>query len=181
MAAADGGGIDTSNFPRRNGRISGPGTETSDDIPAMLSDGEFVMTAKAVRGAGNGSREAGMRNMYNMMSRFERGTRNVATETTRQIIQEAPEIEAKRLELLNAVRNFVDQNLSAVGQEAPPPVLPPAFQVAGLTPLQQQAASRAAQGVGAYPAFHRQHAGCVAKKAKITQKPMAFGGLTVDP
>ena len=72
MAAADGGGIDTSKFPRRNGRISGPGTETSDDIPAMLSDGEFVMTAKAVRGAGNGSREAGMRNMYNMMSRFER-------------------------------------------------------------------------------------------------------------
>ena len=71
MAAADGGGIDTSKFPRRNGKISGPGTETSDDIPAMLSDGEFVMTAKAVRGAGNGSREAGMRNMYNMMSRFE--------------------------------------------------------------------------------------------------------------
>tara|TARA_R100001086_G_scaffold50460_2_gene22409 strand:- start:3120 stop:5012 length:1893 start_codon:yes stop_codon:yes gene_type:complete len=71
MGAADGGGIDTSKFPRRNGRISGPGTETSDDIPAMLSDGEFVMTAKAVRGAGNGSREAGMRNMYNMMSRFE--------------------------------------------------------------------------------------------------------------
>ena len=71
MAAADGGGIDTSKFPRRNGRISGPGTETSDDIPAMLSDGEFVMTAKAVRGAGNGSREAGMRKMYNMMSRFE--------------------------------------------------------------------------------------------------------------
>ncbi len=71
MAAADGGGIDTSKFPRRNGKISGPGTETSDDIPAMLSDGEFVMTARAVRGAGNGSREAGMRNMYNMMSRFE--------------------------------------------------------------------------------------------------------------
>ncbi len=71
LSAADGGGIDTNNFPRRNGKISGPGTETSDDIPAMLSDGEFVMTAKAVRGAGNGSREAGMRNMYNIMSRFE--------------------------------------------------------------------------------------------------------------
>jgi len=77
----------------------------------------------------------------------------VATETTRQIIQEAPEIEAKRLELLNAVRNFVDQNLFAVGQEAPPPVLPPSFQVAGLTPLQQQAAARAAQGVGAFQPF----------------------------
>ena len=72
VGVATGGGMDTSNFPRRNGRISGPGTETSDDIPAMLSDGEFVMTAKAVRGAGNGSREAGMRKMYNMMSQFER-------------------------------------------------------------------------------------------------------------
>ena len=66
------GGGDIANFPRRNGAISGPGTETSDDIPAMLSDGEFVMTARAVRGAGNGSRERGMRKMYNMMSQFER-------------------------------------------------------------------------------------------------------------
>ena len=68
--AANGG--DIQNFPRKNGPIYGPGTETSDDIPAMLSDGEFVMTAKAVRGAGNGNREAGMRKMYNMMSQFER-------------------------------------------------------------------------------------------------------------
>ena len=44
--AAKGGNID--HFPRKNGPIYGPGTETSDDIPAMLSDGEFVMTAKAV-------------------------------------------------------------------------------------------------------------------------------------
>jgi hypothetical protein len=72
VGAASGGGMDTSDFPRRDGAIRGPGTETSDDIPAMLSDGEFVMTAKAVRGAGNGSREAGMRKMYNMMSQFER-------------------------------------------------------------------------------------------------------------
>jgi hypothetical protein len=41
-------------FPRRMGAISGPGTGTSDDVPAMLSDGEFVMTADAVRGAGGG-------------------------------------------------------------------------------------------------------------------------------
>ena len=40
-------------FPRKNGQIAGPGTETSDDIPAMLSDGEFVVNAKAVRGIGN--------------------------------------------------------------------------------------------------------------------------------
>ena len=68
---AEGGAIDENVFPRMNGPIEGPGTETSDDIPAMLSDGEFVMTAKAVRGAGNGSRQEGMKNMYQMMSNFE--------------------------------------------------------------------------------------------------------------
>jgi hypothetical protein len=69
LTVAEGGGI--MNFPRMNGPIEGPGTETSDDIPAMLSDGEFVFTARAVRGAGKGSREDGMKNMYNMMRQFE--------------------------------------------------------------------------------------------------------------
>ena len=36
------------------GEIKGPGTGTSDSIPANLSDGEFVMTAEAVRNAGGG-------------------------------------------------------------------------------------------------------------------------------
>ena len=48
-----------------------PFTGTSDDVPAMLSDGEYVMTADAVRGAGNGNRQQGMRNMYDMMRQFE--------------------------------------------------------------------------------------------------------------
>ena len=60
-------------FPRRQGYIAGPGTETSDDIPAMLSDGEFVMTARAVRGAGDGSRKEGVKKMYDMMKAFEGG------------------------------------------------------------------------------------------------------------
>jgi hypothetical protein len=64
-------GGDISYFPRKSGGIAGPGTGTSDDIPAMLSDGEFVMTAKAVRGAGEGSRKQGMQNMYKMMKNFE--------------------------------------------------------------------------------------------------------------
>ena len=34
------------------GFVSGPGTETSDSIPARLSDGEFVIKASAVRGIG---------------------------------------------------------------------------------------------------------------------------------
>ena len=37
---------------RMGGPSEGPGTETSDDIPAMLSDGEFVMTAAANKGLG---------------------------------------------------------------------------------------------------------------------------------
>lgn len=66
---ADGGLAQS--YPRRNGSINGPGTGTSDEIPAMLSDGEFVMTAQAVKGAGNGSREKGMSRMYDAMHRLE--------------------------------------------------------------------------------------------------------------
>jgi len=54
------------------GEIIGPGTPTSDSIPAMLSDGEFVFNAKSVRGAGKGDRKAGARRMYNMMKEFEK-------------------------------------------------------------------------------------------------------------
>jgi hypothetical protein len=59
--------------PKRIGEIAGAGTGTSDDIPAMLSDGEFVMTAQAVRNAGNGSRKAGAKNMYKLMKNLEKG------------------------------------------------------------------------------------------------------------
>ena len=59
-------------YPRKIGEIAGPGTGTSDDIPAMLSDGEFVMTAKAVRGAGKGSRRDGAKRMYALMHQLER-------------------------------------------------------------------------------------------------------------
>ena len=54
------------------GEIVGPGTATSDSIPAMLSDGEFVMNARAVRGAGGGDRKQGAKRMYQMMKKFER-------------------------------------------------------------------------------------------------------------
>ena len=57
---------------RQGGEIEGPGTGTSDSIPAMLSDGEFVMTAKAVRGAGGNDREKGAKRMYAMMRQFEK-------------------------------------------------------------------------------------------------------------
>tara|TARA_R110001606_G_scaffold201456_3_gene349463 strand:- start:130 stop:1794 length:1665 start_codon:yes stop_codon:yes gene_type:complete len=55
------------------GPVSGPGTSRSDSIPAMLSDGEFVMNARAVRGAGQGDRQEGAKRMYAMMRQFEQG------------------------------------------------------------------------------------------------------------
>ena len=50
---ATGGIAYEDDFPRRTGPIDGPGTETSDSVPAMLSDGEFVVNAKTVRGLGS--------------------------------------------------------------------------------------------------------------------------------
>ena len=88
MAYAKGGNVAAEDFKRMNGEIDGPGTETSDDIPAMLSDGEFVMKSQAVRGAGafdmkkkkggivelrptrEEDRERGTKLMYEMMDLF---------------------------------------------------------------------------------------------------------------
>ena len=67
-------GLASGGYPRRTGQISGPGTEKSDSIPAMLSDGEFVMTAKAVRGAGKGNRRAGAKQMYKLMHQLEKNS-----------------------------------------------------------------------------------------------------------
>jgi hypothetical protein len=66
------------------GYVEGPGTGTSDSVPAQivqngrpvqqaaLSDGEFVMTNAAVRGAGEGNRAKGAARMYELMQKFER-------------------------------------------------------------------------------------------------------------
>ena len=58
-------------YPDKIGAINGKGTGTSDDIPAMLSDGEFVFTAKAVRNMGDGSRRQGAKRMYALMKKLE--------------------------------------------------------------------------------------------------------------
>ena len=73
---------------RMGGPSIGPGTGTSDDIPAMLSDGEFVMTSAANNGlggfkitksetgieimpSGKPDRQKGARNMDRLMKMFE--------------------------------------------------------------------------------------------------------------
>jgi hypothetical protein len=64
-------------FPEKDGMINGPGDGQSDDIPAMLSDGEFVMTKQAVMAAGNGNREQGTKKMYDMMYSLEDKAQNM--------------------------------------------------------------------------------------------------------
>ena len=71
-------GLKDGGFPRKNGKIAGPGTETSDDIPAMLSDGEFVINAKTVRGLGRAmggegtkeSRDRGSKFLYSLQRKY---------------------------------------------------------------------------------------------------------------
>ena len=45
--------------------------EKADDVPAMLSKNEFVMTADAVRAAGGGSVNKGAQRMYDLMNNLE--------------------------------------------------------------------------------------------------------------
>ena len=45
--------------------------EKADDIPAMLSNNEFVFTADAVRAAGGGSVNKGAQRMYDLMKNLE--------------------------------------------------------------------------------------------------------------
>ena len=49
--------------------------EKEDDIPAMLSNNEFVFTADAVRGMGDGDVDKGAERMYSMMKKLEDGGR----------------------------------------------------------------------------------------------------------
>jgi hypothetical protein len=49
--------------------------EKADDIPAMLSNNEFVFTADAVRNMGNGNVNKGAQRMYDMMKKLENGGR----------------------------------------------------------------------------------------------------------
>jgi len=47
--------------------------EKADDIPAMLSNNEFVFTADAVKGMGDGDVNKGAQRMYDMMKKLEKG------------------------------------------------------------------------------------------------------------
>jgi hypothetical protein len=52
---------------RKGAAVTGKGDGQSDDIPAMLADGEFVFPADVVAALGNGSTKAGSDKLYDMM------------------------------------------------------------------------------------------------------------------
>ena len=64
------GGLEM-DFRANGGFVPIGSKEKADDVPARLSKNEFVMTADAVRGAGNGSIERGAQKMYNTMKQLE--------------------------------------------------------------------------------------------------------------
>jgi hypothetical protein len=60
------------NFPRRDGGIDpSEGSGTKDDVPAMLTAGEFVLTKDAVKGLGGGNQRRGIERAYDMMNKLE--------------------------------------------------------------------------------------------------------------
>jgi hypothetical protein len=76
--------------------LKGPGDGMSDDIPAsiegdqpaLLADGEFVVPADVVSGLGNGSTDAGAKQLYEMMAAVRKAR------TGRE--EQAPEIDADK-------------------------------------------------------------------------------------
>ena len=61
---------------RRGDAVTGMGDGQSDDIPAMLADGEFVIPADVVSALGNGSTKAGSDKLYEMMHEIRKRARS---------------------------------------------------------------------------------------------------------
>ena len=66
------GGVTELDLRAKGGYIPVGIKEKADDVPAMLSKNEFVFTADAVRGAGNGSINKGAQKMYKLMKSLEK-------------------------------------------------------------------------------------------------------------
>ena len=65
------GGVPAEMDMRGGGFIPIGAKERADDVPARLSKNEFVMTANAVRSAGNGNINKGAKRMYDLMNKLE--------------------------------------------------------------------------------------------------------------
>ena len=65
------GGMPEIDYRQSGGFVPVGKKEKADDVPAMLSKNEFVMTADAVRGMGDGNVEKGAQKMYDQMKQLE--------------------------------------------------------------------------------------------------------------
>ena len=72
------GGIAEIDLREKGGFVPMGKKEKADDVPAMLSKNEFVLTADAVRGIGNGNVEKGAQRLYDLMGEAEKVGRGVA-------------------------------------------------------------------------------------------------------
>jgi hypothetical protein len=68
------GGMPEIDYRQSGGFVPMGKKEKADDVPAMLSKNEFVMTADAVRGMGDGNVEKGAQKMYDQMKQLENRT-----------------------------------------------------------------------------------------------------------
>jgi hypothetical protein len=71
MPRVNTGGIRELDYRQSGGFVPVGVKEKADDVPAMLSKNEFVMTADAVKAAGGGSVEKGAQRMYDTMKQLE--------------------------------------------------------------------------------------------------------------
>jgi len=71
MPRVNAGGVTELDYRASGGFVPVGVIEKADDVPAMLSKNEFVMTADAVKAAGGGSVEKGAQKMYDTMKRLE--------------------------------------------------------------------------------------------------------------
>ena len=70
---ADGGELPEVDLRDSGGETNDPnGSGDKDTIPALLADGEFVMTKQAVKGMGNGNHSKGISALYAMMDKNEK-------------------------------------------------------------------------------------------------------------
>lgn len=95
----------------------------------------------------------------------------MATEQVEQIVRESPAVEAARLNLLKEARGVVSE-----------PYRLPAYQVAGMSPQQQQAEQLAASGIGAYQPYLQTAGQGIAQGQDLSQAgARGAAGLDMSP
>ena len=95
--AAEGGLMDLGgmekDYREAGGFVPIGGEEKADDVPARLSVNEFVMTADAVRGAGDGDIDLGAERMEDVMKQLEqKGKRNQGAEDMFEVSERLSEV-----------------------------------------------------------------------------------------